>query len=381
MIRRLARALVVLSFASVAVSIAVSAAAPDAAAGDAVSKTVTVPKGFKIEEYARVPNARTMVIVPELDAILVGTRGPNIYAITGFSSGRKTDRRVVRVRNDRDVANGIDWRDGWLYVAEQPRVVRIRARSVAELAAAEPEILFDGLPDDSWHGWRYARFGPDGQLYISVGVPCNICRTEDLTGTIVRMPATGGRPEIYAEGVRNSVGFDFQPGTNVLHFTDNGADNMGDDVPPDELNRAPRKGLWFGFPHYGGGSARTDQFRGEKLPRPATYPVVEFNAHVAALGISFYRGQQFPAAYRNDAFVAQHGSWNRTVPDGYRVMRVMFDPGTAKVGGAEIFASGFLRPNGDTWGRPVDVKELPDGSILVSDDFRGAIYRISYTQP
>ena len=340
---------------------------------------VRLPPGFRIELYARVPHARTLRVVPALDSVIVGTRATDsVFAVVDPGlAGRP--RQVRRVLEGLAAPNGIDWRDGYLYVAEQHRLVRFPAPDLATLEGADAEVLFDRLPDNPWHGWRYARFGPDGLLYVAVGAPCNVCATQGLEGNIMRFEPTGGRPDIYATGVRNSVGFDFQPGTGHLYFTDNGADNMGDDSPPDELNHAPAKGLWFGFPHFGGGRDRTPQFRGGALPGPATFPVVEFGAHVAALGLRFYRGGMFPLEYRNDAFVAQHGSWNRTVPDGYRVVRVRFDP-SGRATGAETFADGFLV--GDkAWGRPVDLAELPDGSLLVSDDRQGAIYRITYSEP
>ncbi|MFQ5765736.1 MAG: PQQ-dependent sugar dehydrogenase, partial [Rhodospirillales bacterium] len=273
-------------------------AAPAAAA--ARLDLVRLPPGFQIQLYARVPGARSMAVVPELGAVLVGTRGDSVYAVVDADGDGRVER-VDRVFDDLHVANGIDWREGWFYVAEQHRVVRFAAPDLATLKRARPEVLFNALPDDPWHGWRYARFGPDGMLYIAVGSPCNICRIGGLEGSIVRMPADGGKPAVFASGVRNSVGFDFQPGTGELYFTDNGADHMGDDSPPDELNHAPRKGLWFGFPYFGGGRDRTSAFKNERLPGRPSFPVIEFNAHVAALGISFYRGTQFPAGYRGDA--------------------------------------------------------------------------------
>jgi glucose/arabinose dehydrogenase len=193
------------------------------------------------------------------------------------------------------------------------------------------------------------------------------------------MELDGSRLEVFARGVRNSVGIDFHPRTGEAYFTDNGADGMGDDSPPDELNHAPRAGLDFGFPYYGGGRDVTRDYRGRPPPQDAVFPVVAFGAHVAALGVHFYRGRMFPEVYRTDAFVAQHGSWNRSTPDGYRLMRIRFDSG-GRIVGSEVFAEGWL--TGSTaWGRPVDIKELPDGSLIVSDDRAGAIYRISYAQP
>ena len=341
-------------------------------------KRIKLPPGFSIELYAQVPRARTMVLREDWGAILVGSRGPLVHAVIDDNRDGRADAVGV-LFSGLKLANGIDWKDGWFYIAEQHRLTRYRAPDLKTLAQARPEILFDKLVDNSWHGWRYARFGPDGLLYVAIGAPCNICAVSGLEGTIVRFAPTGGRPEIFATGVRNSVGFDFHPTSGDLYFTDNGADNMGDDSPPDEFNHAPKKGLWFGYPWYGGGRDRTPDFKGQPLPRAATFPVVNFGAHVASLGISFYTGEQFPAEYRGDAFVAQHGSWNRSEPDGYRIVRIKFDKKTGKAIGKEHFATGWLMADGSSWGRPVDIKQTRDGSLLVSDDRAGAIYRIRYT--
>ena len=362
-------------FAPLFFSLALPACAADA---PSLLAQITLPEGFHIEIYARVPGARSMSVAEELGVVFVGTRGSAVYAVIDRDRDRRADE-VVKVKDGLNVPNGVAWKDGTLYVAEQSRVVSFAAPDLAALARAAPEVLFDGLPDEGWHGWRYAAFGPDGLLYVSVGSPCNVCATSGLEGTIVRLDAKGGRPEIFASGVRNSVGMDFHPLTAELHFTDNGADRMGDATPPDELNHAPRIGLHFGFPYYGGGSARTDDFLGRNPPRPVTFPEIRFGAHVAALGIHFYRGGQFPLEYRHDAIVAQHGSWDRSVPDGYRLARVRFDSG-GRAQSWQPFAEGWLR-GGVSWGRPVDVKELGDGSLLVSDDSLGVIYRITYGKP
>jgi len=343
------------------------------AAADAMGE-INLPEGFSINTFAAVPGARSIAVVPEIGAVFVGTRGDKVY---GFHVNGDRPGRVREVLKGLNVPNGVAWRDGWLYVAEQHRVVRYAAFNLEVVETATPEILFDGLPDDSWHGWRYIAFGPDGMLYVSVGAPCNVCEVGGLEGTIIRINPEGGEPEIFATGVRNSVGLDFHPGTGELHFTDNGADRMGDDSPPDELNHAPVKGLHFGFPYYGGGSDRTPQFRNDPAPKDAVLPELHFGAHVAALGIHFYGGGMFPEKYRSTAFVAQHGSWNRSVPDGYRLVRVDFDP-QGRATSYATFAEGWLMPYGQFWGRPVDVKELPDGSLLVSDDSAGAIYRITF---
>lgn len=349
-----------------------------AAAADRLAERIRLPEGFRAEVWARVPNARSLAVVPHLNAVLVGSRSGSVHAVP-FDPVTGAAGRVERLRGGLKMPNGIAWRDGFLYVAEQHRLVRFRGSDLDALRHGAPEVLFDGLPDRRHHGWRYARFGPDGALYVSVGAPCNVCRVRGLEGTILRFDAARAwQPEIFARGVRNSVGFDWSPSTGTLWFTDNGSDGLGDDIPPDELNEAPRPGLHFGFPWFGGGAVRTPEFADTTPPAP-TSPAVAFNAHVAALGLRFYRGTLFPEAYRGDAFVAQHGSWNRTVPDGYRVMRVRFDE-SGRPAGTEVFADGFLR-DGRAWGRPVDVAELPDGSLLISDDRQEVIYRITWASP
>jgi len=241
----------------------------------------------------------------------------------------------------------------------------------------QPRIpIKEDLPTEFLHGWRYAGFGPDRKLYVSIGSPCNICEDKGLEGTIIRMDADGKNAEVVARGVRNSVGFDFNPVTGDLYFTDNGADNMGDDIPPDELNHVTKIGQHFGFPYRGGKSVTLTGMEGKTPPDGIQAPVIEFQAHSANLGIHFYTGDMFPAEYKNDAFVAQHGSWNRTSPVGYRLMRIRFDD-KGNATGKEVFAEGWLQGD-DAAGRPVDIKELPDGSLLVSDDYANVIYRITY---
>ncbi len=346
-----------------------------AADADSVLARITLPPGFHIARYAAVPGARSLAVAEALGVVFVGTRGDAVYAVVDRDRDRRPES-VIKVLRGLRVANGIAWRDGYLYVAEQHRVVRYRAPDLRSLAKAAPQVLFGRLPDKSHHGWRFLDMGPDGQLYVAVGSPCNICAVSGLEGTIVRLDPAGGTPRVFARGIRNSVGFDFHPETGELFFTDNGADWMGDDQPPEEFNHAPQAGLHFGFPYYGGGASRTRQFGGRTPPAGAVMPALTFPAHVAPLGMHFYRGTMFPAAYRGDAFVAHHGSWNCSVPDGYRLARVRF-AGTGRPVSWEPFAEGWLR-DGDAWGRPVDVAELGDGSLLVSDDRWGAVYRITY---
>ena len=232
------------------------------------------------------------------------------------------------------------------------------------------------LPPKGHHGWRYIKFGPDKKLYVSIGSPCNICIPDGIEGTILRMDSDGKNVETVAKGIRNSVGFDWHPQTGELFFTDNGADGMGDDTPPDELNRVSKMGQHFGFPYLGGKSEKLTGYENQKAPEDVVPPVVEFQAHTANLGLHFYRGTMFPKEYRHDAFVAQHGSWNRTIPVGYRIMRIRFDQ-QGNLIGKEVFADGWMKGDSIS-GRPVDITELDDGSLLVSDDFANVVYRISY---
>lgn len=349
------------------------------AAAVAELDALRLPAGFRAEIYAQVPGARSLAVVPALGVTFVGSRDDAVSAIIDADGDGRADR-VETVLKGLNSPNGVAWRDGALYVAEQHRIARFAARDLATLKAAGAEVIFADLPDKAHHGWRYAKFGPDGLLYVAVGAPCNVCAVDGLEGTIIRLPPrAGAAAEVFAAGVRNSVGFDWQPRAGVLFFTDNGSDWLGDDEPPDELNAAPQPGLFFGFPYYGGGAARTREFRDRIPPRETTMPVLAFGAHVAALGVHFYRGTMFPEEFRGDGFAAQHGSWNRTVPDGYRVVRVRFDA-AGRAAGYEPFIEGYLRGR-RPWGRPVDVAELPDGSLLVSDDHGDRVLRVTYSAP
>jgi glucose/arabinose dehydrogenase len=332
-----------------------------------------LPAGFAIRVFAEVPDARSLAVADGGARIYVGTRGTEVFAALDPERDGVANE-VLAVADGLNVPNGIAVAaDGALLVVEQSRILRI------EPSGASEEIMPPGvLPDDVFHGWRYARFGPDGLLYIAVGAPCNVCEIRGFEGTILRMRADGHDLQIFARGIRNSVGFDWHPRTDELFFTDNGGDFLGDSIPPDELNRAPKPDLHFGYPYQYGQGVPYPDFAGRDPPRPTTPPALEFEAHAAALGIAFYDGSMFPAAYRGDAFVAQHGSWNRTDPVGYRVMRVRFDERGRPVG-KEPFIAGWLRKDGGVLGRPVDLAELPDGSLLISDDHAGLIYRVTHS--
>ena len=338
---------------------------------------LNLPEGFNISIYAEVQGARQMALGQSTGTVFVGTRGNAAYAVVDKDKDRIADK-VVPILNDLKVGNGVAMYQGHLYIAEQNRIARYPAPGfdLSLPFAQMREVISDVLPDKGHHGWRYIKFGPDNKLYVTVGAPCNICEVNGIEASIIRMNPDGSDVEVVAHGVRNSVGMAFQPETDHLYFTNNGVDMMGDDTPPGELNVMTKAGQHFGFPFYAGGHARHADWKDKTPPKDIQFPVVEFQAHVAALGLTFYTGKQFPEEYKGDAIIAQHGSWNRSSPVGYRLMRVRFDE-NHKVSKSEVFIDGWLN-DGEAWGRPTDVLQLPDGSILVSDDYNGVIYRISY---
>jgi glucose/arabinose dehydrogenase len=285
---------------------------------------------------------------------------------------------VITIARGLNMPNGVAYRNGSLYVAEVSRVLRYDNIDSRLHNPPRPVVVNDTFPTDRAHGWKFIRFGPDGMLYVPVGAPCNVCLPKKAGyATIMRMGPDGKRLQIFARGVRNSVGFDWHPRTKKLWFTDNGRDWLGDNIPPDELNCAPRKGMNFGFPYCHGGDIPDPVF-GEMKPCSAfTPPAMKLGPHVAALGMRFYTGKLFPPPYHGQIFIAEHGSWNRSVPIGYRITLVRLKKGRAS--SYEVFAEGWLN-GGAAWGRPVDLEILPDGSLLVSDDRAGAIYRIRYTR-
>ena len=337
-----------------------------------------LPAGFEIEVYARIPRARSLAVGSALDTVFVGTREGTVFA----ALDRDGDRVVEAVQpfaTRLNIPNGVATSpDGWLYVAENTRIV---GYPLAEFDPFNPQpatVLYDRLPAYGTHGWRVLTLGPDDRLYVALGAPCNLCESELPRGSIARLNRDGSDFEIYASGVRNSVGLDFHPATNTLYFTNNGADQLGDDVPADTILHAPEPGLFFGFPFVAssGGDTPGPGFANRPMPQPMTPAVAKIQAHSAPLGMHFYRGEMFPAEYRHVAFVAEHGSWNRSEPVGYRVSMFWFD-GAGTLLSEGVFISGWLQ-GGRPWGRPVDIDELSDGSLLISDDFAGVVYRVTY---
>lgn len=353
---------------------------------------VTLPDGFKIELYAVVPDARHIAIGSQGVVTFVGTRKEKVWSVTDRNKDRVADEvKDFAPSLDFAIPNGLCFSDdGFLYIAERNRVLLFPA---AEYFYESPDVAaFNLVPEgdlipvaeESYnHTARVCKIGPDGMIYISLGQPFNVAPAGKLDlyrtvgmGGIIRMNLDGSGREVYTYGVRNSVGHDFHPETGELWWTDNQVDGMGDDIPPGEINRQTAAGQHFGHPWFGGGTVRTNEYAGDEVPFEIVHPAVETIAHAADLGMTFYDGKMFPAKYKNAIFSAQHGSWNRTTPVGARVMVTFIDDeGNASI---EPFAEGWINEHNEYMGRPVDVAQMHDGSILVSDDLAGALYRISY---
>jgi len=336
-----------------------------------------VPPGFTVTLYARdLPNVRSLALGD--DGVVYAGSGASgkVYALQDKDNDGRADVRAV-IAEGLTMPNGVAYKDGALYVAEISRIIRYDHIQQHLKNPPKPIVVYDKLPADRHHGWKYLRIGPDGKLYTAVGAPCNICDPDKpIYASLVRVSTDGSEFEIIARGIRNTVGFDWQPGTDALFFNDNGRDYLGDDLPPEELNRWSRVGEHFGYPYCHGGEIIDPDFGKGKQCADYTPPVWKYNAHIAPLGIRFYRGTQFPAHYRNQLFVAQHGSWNRSEPDGYRVALVSFKSGKAV--SEEVFIDGWLSKNQGVLGRPVDILTLADGSLLISDDHLGVIYKVQY---
>ena len=332
---------------------------------------IQLPPGFSIEEYADVPKARSLALGDRGTLFVSNRKGRSVYAVVEDDDGRT---RTIELLDGMSTPNGIAYYDGDLYVAEIDRVYRYANVEDRLDDMPRAEVLDIDLPSDRSHGWRYIGFGPDGKLYISIGAPCNVC-DELGYAQIIRVNPDGTERETFASGVRNSVGFTWHPETRDLWFTDNGRDMLGDDLPPCELNHAPRQGLHFGFPYCHGGDILDPKFGKDRDCANYTPPVQKLGPHVAPLGVKFYTGDMFPPEYRGQVFIAEHGSWNRSKKIGYRISLVRLDGDTAI--SYEPFAFGWLQGE-QVSGRPVDLIVKQDGSLLVSDDQAGKIYRISY---
>jgi len=340
-----------------------------------------MPEGFKIEIFAEeVENARSMTMSPN-GILYVGSRQEGfVYAIPDRNGDHKADR-VITIAQGLRMPNGVAYRDGSLYVAEVSRILRYDDIDNRLDNPPEPEIINESYPTDGHHGWKYIAFGPDGKLYVPVGAPCNICNPEqDIYASITRMDPNGSNREIIAHGVRNSVGFDWHPVTGDLWFTDNGRDWLGDNRPPCELNYLTEPDQHFGYPYIHGDEIWDPEFgeKGKTLDIDFQKPAQKLGPHVAPLGMLFYTGSMFPEEYKNQIFIAEHGSWNRSEKIGYRITLVKLEDN--KPVSYTPFIEGWLREDESVWGRPVEFEQLEDGSVLISDDYSSTIYRLTYEE-
>jgi glucose/arabinose dehydrogenase len=347
--------------------------------GEIPLNKVKLPNGFAIDVWAEdVDNARSMCYSPE-GTLYVGTRSKgNVYALQDTNADGRADKRWT-ILSGGNMPNGVAFKDGDLYIAEVNRILKYEGIESKLDDPGEPIVVYDQYPEETHHGWKYIAFGPDGKLYVPVGAPCNICKSEDeVFASITRMNPDGTGMEVVQHGVRNTVGFDWHPVTGELWFTDNGRDWLGDEEPECELNRANSDGMHFGYPYCHQGDILDPEFGEGKACEDYTPPVAKMGPHTAPLGMEFYTGAQFPGAFKNKIFVARHGSWNRKKKIGYDVVLVSVnDKGEAT--GRTTFATGWLDDStDDVWGRPVDIELLPDGTMLISDDYADVIYRVYY---
>lgn len=339
---------------------------------------IKLPPQFKIAIYAEVDNARSLAISPS-GVIYVGNRdGDKVYAVKDTDGDFKADKKWT-IASGLNMPNGVAFKDGALYVAEMTRIIKFPDIESRFDNPGKPTVINDDFPKQDGHGWKYIAFGPDGKLYVPVGAPCNICMPDkEIFASITRLNTDGTGREIFAKGIRNTVGFTWHPETKELWFTDNGRDMMGDDVPNCELNHAPKAGMHFGYPYCHEGTVKDPEFGSERSCNEFVPPVQKMGPHVAPLGLKFYTGTMFPAQYKNQLIVARHGSWNRSKKSGHDLVLVNIQNNN-KSAGIEPFANGWLDDaTQKVWGRPVDVLVLPDGSMLISDDHANVIYRITY---
>ena len=352
-------------------------AAPAMAASPQLDK-LSLPKGFHIAVYSDdVPNAREIALGDKGTVFVGSNNAGKVYALTDSKGDGHADKVRV-IASGLQLPVGVAFKHGDLYISAVSKILVLRDIESHLDNPPAPEVVYDKFPTDTHHGWKFIAFGPDGKLYVPIGAPCNICDKGNAYAKLTRMNADGSGLEDVAYGIRNTVGFAWRPGSGQLWFTDNGRDMMGDDMPSDELNKLGHVGEHFGYPYCHQGDTLDPEFGKGKHCSDYTPPVLKLGAHVASLGLRFYEGKQFPPDYKGALFVAEHGSWNRSKKSGYRVMTVRLNGD--KVVSYEPLITGFQQ-NEQAWGRPVDVQPLPDGSLLVSDDLAGAVYRVTYEKP
>lgn len=339
-----------------------------------------LPEGFSISVFASdVTGARSMCLSPA-NTLFVGNKDSDkVYALRDEDGDFVAEKKYIIYTSD-NMPNGVAFKDGHLYVAEVNRILRFKDIESKLANPGKPEVIYDKYPTEKHHGWKFIAFGPDGLLYVPVGAPCNICKSDDPYAALTRMDTEGKKMEVVQRGIRNTVGFTWHPQTKDLWFTDNGRDMMGDDMPNCELNRAETDGLHFGYPYCHEGDLPDPEFGKKADCNKYRKPVAKMGAHTAPLGIRYVQSSQFPSTHQNAFFIARHGSWNRTVKSGYDVQMVKTDT-LGQLVSMEPFISGWLSDDKqDVWGRPVDVQTYSDGSLLISDDFANCIYRVSYSK-
>jgi glucose/arabinose dehydrogenase len=345
--------------------------APKAPAEIPVDK-IKVPPGFKAELWASgINNARAMTWGDKGTLFVSSRVAGNVYAVVDKGG----QREVKVIASGLNLPNGVAFKDGALYVAEVSKISKMP--DIEDKLDSPPamDVVYDTLPKDVPHGWKYLAFGPDGKLYFNIGAPCNICIPPDTHANLSRVNPDGTGFEYVAHGVRNSVGFDWHPVTKQLYFTTHARDWMGNDEPSDRFDVVTKKGQHFGFPFCHQGDILDPEFGKGRSCKAYVPPLIKTGPHVAGNGVEFYTGSMFPPEYKNRAFLAQRGSWNRAEKTGFRVMMVTLRPGAAPK--YEVFAHGWLEGQ-EIWGRPVYTKQMKDGSLLITDDYTGAIYRVSY---
>lgn len=334
-----------------------------------------VPEGFELSYFAEDVETARQLARSESGTVFSGSfSAKKVYALRDTDNDGKADKRWLLMENLR-APTGIAYRDGDLYVADINKIIRFKDID-KNLDKPNSEVVYDQFPTDGHHGWKFLQFNKSGQLIVPVGAPCNICDADENYSKIFSLDLASQQVKVIASGVRNSVGFDFHPQTNELWFSDNGRDTMGDDIPPCEINKVSFEGEHFGYPYFHGDDIADPEFGQGKEASDFSAPVLNLGAHVAPLGIHFYRGKQFPEQYQQQLLVAEHGSWNRSEKSGYRVMLATVED--SKITNYKPVITGFMQEE-TTFGRPVAFLEMPDGSILISDDFAHKIYRLTYS--
>jgi len=349
--------------------------ASNCVAQEADLSSLRLPDGFSVSIYAEVENPRQLALGAN-NTVFVGSLRGRVYAITN-PDGDANSNGITAVAERLNTPNGVAYHDGDLYIGEIGRISKIEGIDNKLSSPQATTTVNDSLPTRRHHGFKFLHVGPEEKNYLPVGAPCNVCEEDEIYGTILNMNLDGSDLQIIANGVRNSVGFDFHPESGELWFTDNGRDMMGDDIPACEINRISEFGQHFGFPYIHQGDLPDPRFGSGHDPDDYTAPVLKLGAHVAPLGLAFYRGNSFPNGFNNTVFWAEHGSWNRSEKDGYRVMMGQINADNTAITTHTPFVEGWLQGQRN-WGRPVDILNMPDGSVLISDDMANVIYRVAY---